>query len=271
MRKSRLSVVTYPISSAKIGSDFWGFRIAVISDLHNCSVGEDNTLLVDTMADLAPDCILLAGDMITEEKRRGKVCEDKAMDLLGKLAAIAPVYYGMGNHEQRWKDRDLPQRRAFDGFCDDLRRMGITLLDNRSVRLRKGDAEIRVTGLALPNTFYNKKKIVHLRAEQIDKLVGGTDDSCYQLLLAHTPQFFAAYETWGADMTLVGHYHGGVIRLPWLGGVISTNFRLFPKYDHGRYQRGGREMIVTSGLGCHTIPVRLNNPPELVIMEFVGE
>lgn len=269
--KNHLSVVSYPICSAKIPEAFRGFRAAVLSDLHNCMVGEKNELLLEAVRNLRPDVILLTGDMITEEKFGNKVYEDVALALISELAKIAPVYYGMGNHEQRWKERCVPDRRTFTDFCRELEIMGVRIMDNRSVLLTRAGEQIRITGLALPNRYYNKKKRVHLSAEEIRSLVGSRDEEHFQILLAHTPQFYEAYRNWGADVALAGHYHGGVIRIPGLGGLISTNFRLFPKYDHGRYREEGGEMIVTSGLGCHTIPVRLNNPPEVVMLEFMEE
>ena len=86
----------------------------------------------------------------------------------------------------------------------------------------------------------------------------------YTVLLAHNPDYFERYREWGADLVLSGHVHGGVMRLPFFGGVIGTNFRLFPKYDGGLFREDGATMIVSRGLGAHTIPLRIWNPAELV-------
>ena len=274
MRKKPLIITNYPIVSNKIPKAFHGFRIAVMSDLHDCCIGCENEILLEQVRIQSPDAILLAGDMITEEKMgNGRVHQENAAHLLQELASIAPTYYGMGNHEQRWKEipRENIERESFDSWMRRLESWGITLLDNRSVIFHKGEGRIRITGLALPNRYFTKKKIVRLSREEIENFVGPADTAHFQILMGHTPQFYDAYMNWGADLALAGHYHGGVVRLPVLGGVISTNFRPFPKYDYGAYPRGQQSMIVSSGLGCHTIPIRVNNPPELILMELKGE
>ena len=100
------------------------------------------------------------------------------------------------------------------------------------------------------------------------KRLGKADKDAFSLLLAHNPVWFEDYAAWGADLTLSGHVHGGVVRLPFLGGVLSTSFRLFPKYDGGYFTKEGKHMIISRGLGAHTIPLRLFNPAELVVIEL---
>ncbi|MDD6211694.1 MAG: metallophosphoesterase [Clostridiales bacterium] len=272
MEKNKLKTVSYQVKSPELPKSFHGFRVGVLSDLHNCRLGEANRYLLDLCRKEKPDCFFLAGDWITEEKlKKQSVHFQEALDVLEQMIEIAPVYYGMGNHEQRWKEKGEGFQLSFEEYRNHLEALGVVLLDNQSCLIHRGESSLRITGLALPNTYYSKTKRVTLTAEEITSLTGPADKEHFQILLAHTPQFYSAYMNWGADLALAGHYHGGVIRIPGLGGLISTNFRLFPRYDHGRYEKDGREMIVTSGLGCHTIPVRWNNPPEMVILEFVGE
>ena len=122
---------------------------------------------------------------------------------------------------------------------------------------------IRITGLSLPSRYFGVRhktldtQIVHL-------LVKAPDPDHFQILLAHSPTHHAAYDAWGADLTISGHYHGGQVRLPLIGGVISTGWTLFPKYDMGMYALKNGKLIVSAGLGTHTIPLRINNPPEAV-------
>lgn len=87
-------------------------------------------------------------------------------------------------------------------------------------------------------------------------------------MIAHNPEYFEAYAGWGADLTVSGHVHGGVMRLPFLGGVISPRLTLFPKYDGGMFERNGRFMVVSRGLGTHTLPIRIFNPGELIMIEL---
>lgn len=139
---------------------------------------------------------------------------------------------------------------------------------NKSNKDNKGMG-IRLIGLDLPPIYYRKKKITGLDALAVEGMVGAADRERFNVLLAHSPQYFEAYSEWGADLTLSGHFHGGIIRLPLLGGVISPYLRLFPKYDKGIYRsgRGEGRMVLAAGLGTHTFP-RINNPAELVLLTF---
>ena len=92
----------------------------------------------------------------------------------------------------------------------------------------------------------------------------------YQILLAHHPGYMKEYLAYGADLILGGHYHGCVVQLPGIGGVISTNFTLFPKYSGGIYQEGEQTAVVSRGLGTHSVPLRLWNWPELIVLELSG-
>ena len=262
----------YTVSRGKVPASFDGFRIAVIADLHDCTIGGDHSPLLQQLERQAPDLILLAGDMITETGRAPEHVQYRnAAHLLRQLPAIAPVWCGLGNHEKRWQEFAGEESLSFADWRSATEKWGIRWLENESAELVRGEDRLRVTGLSLPRRFYNKRKKVILTPAEIETLVGRADREAYQILLAHTPAFTESYMAWGAGLALAGHYHGGVVRLPFLGGVISTNFRLFPKYDCGCYPFPSGEMVVTAGLGCHTIPVRLWNPPELILLTLRSE
>lgn len=87
-------------------------------------------------------------------------------------------------------------------------------------------------------------------------------------MIAHNPEYFPAYAEWGADLVLSGHVHGGLMRLPFLGGVIAPSMKLFPKYDGGVFEEHGSTMILSRGLGTHTLPIRIFNPGELVVIRL---
>ena len=89
------------------------------------------------------------------------------------------------------------------------------------------------------------------------------DRSKCNILIAHNPDYFEEYAKWGADLVLSGHVHGGIMRLPFLGGVIAPSYKLFPKYDGGVFHIGKSTMLLGRGMGSHTIPFRFFNPGEL--------
>jgi len=103
----------------------------------------------------------------------------------------------------------------------------------------------------------------------LEQLLGEADEEAYQILLAHNPAYFENYAAWGADLSLAGHVHGGIVRIPFLNkGVLSPSIQLFPKYDGGIYSIEKKTMLVSCGLGSHTIPFRLFNPGELWVLDF---
>ena len=124
-----------------------------------------------------------------------------------------------------------------------------------------------ISGLLPPYQYYKKGGKDFLKSEEIEVLLGKTSKNQFQVLLAHTPKYGDSYLEWGSDVTFSGHYHGGMVQLPFLGGVISPDFRIFPKYCKGHFQEGDRHLIVSGGLGEHTIPLRIFNPRELIMVE----
>ena len=214
-----------------------------------------------------PDGILIAGDMVVEKtlKNRARIGYRKAENLITILASQYPVYYENGNHESRWKRNKDRHSEKFMDYRKRLAAAGVHFLENESLRIGK----LRITGLELPNDYFHKKiRIPKLSAKGIESMTGSADPDCFNILLAHSPQFFKAYMDWGADLVLAGHFHGGMVRFPVFGGAVSTYFRPFPRYDHGVFRYGDQRMIVSAGLGMHSIPIRINNPEELVIIEL---
>ena len=106
-------------------------------------------------------------------------------------------------------------------------------------------------------------------AEYLTKILGEPRADACQILIAHNPLYFEEYAAWGADVVVSGHVHGGIMRLPLLGGVLSPNLSLFPKYDGGRFELGKSSLLLSRGLGTHTVPLRIFNPGELVVVEIV--
>ena len=108
--------------------------------------------------------------------------------------------------------------------------------------------------------------------EYLKTLLGQPSEENYTILIAHNPDYFPKYAEWGADLVLAGHVHGGMVRVPFWGkGVVSPNVRLFPKYDGGEFTIGKSRMLLSRGLGMHTIPIRLFNPGEILEVELMPD
>lgn len=242
-------------------------RAVVLADLHNKKYGKDNEILLDAIRAAKPDFILIAGDLLTAKKG---ATLDTALQLLEKLTAEYPVYYGNGNHEHRLKlypgvYGDMAKR-----YAEGLKKAGVCLLVNEHAKLPQYG--MTIYGSEIDKLYYQRFQVQSMDAEYLEKLLGGVDRSSYSILIAHNPDYFPGYAAWGADLVLAGHVHGGIVRIPFWGkGVASPNVRFFPKYDGGKFEEDDSVMLVSRGLGIHTIPFRLFNPGELLVLDFKTE
>ena len=255
--------VTYTFSSPKLKKDV---KFVFLSDLHNNSYGPGNERLIDAIDREVPDFILVGGDMINAKKASSEDYGQKmdhAVQLLRDLSARYTIYHAMGNHEDRAKNRPERYGKLFAEYVSKLPM--VHFLDNDSTLL--DEYGIRLSGLSLPKRYYLHFNKVQPSVKEIAESIGSADSHRFEILLAHHPDYFPAYEKYGADLTLSGHVHGGIVRLPLLGGVISPSLRLFPKYDSGLFTGEDQEkhMVISRGLGVHSIKVRLLNPGELTV------
>lgn len=257
----RLIIRSYEIKNDRIKEDF---SFVFLSDLHSKSFGKDNERLIKKIDDLAPDAVLIGGDMYTAAfSDKGEV----AGKLIRRLCGKYPVIHANGNHEQ--KTRLLPDdfENIYSDYTEKLRSLGVTYIENGSTDLE--DKNIRIYGLELPFRYYRKLGREFPGTDVIKECIGEADKDRFVLLLAHNPQYFDDYASWGADLTMSGHVHGGLVRLPLLGGVLSPNYRFFPKYSGGRYDIGDSTMVLSCGLGTHHIPLRIFNPAELTYVRCI--
>ena len=126
--------------------------------------------------------------------------------------------------------------------------------------------------------YYERFGVRPMDPGYLKTILGEPDERYYNILLGHNPDYADRYAQWGADLSLSGHVHGGIARIPlyregkWrLCGVLSPNIRFFPKYDCGSFSFGDRTVLVSRGLGMHTIPIRFLNPGELMVLNLVPE
>lgn len=236
-------------------------RIIFLSDLHGKRYGKGNNRLIEAVKRERPDYIFSGGDMLV----RGRESTDKtAAELLAALGEIAPVFCANGNHEQALKERPDLYHERYNFYKEELEKRGVTILENSSVDLEKGGVLMTVTGLEIPVSYYGHFGERPLSVRDIKKRVQEPSPRRYQILLAHNPVYMDQYAKWGADLTLSGHLHGGIIRIPGIGGLITPQARLFPRYSGDLYQKGKRCGIVSRGLGTHTVNLRFLNMAEVV-------
>lgn len=259
-------VTKYRICSQKLNGIKREKKIIFLSDLHNRMYGEENERLLESIRNQHPDLILIGGDMMV---RKDGNSYDKTVHFLAKLPGICPVYCANGNHEQKLKELPDKYEQSYEEYKKALTASGIHMLENASETVKLEEVPVKLSGLEIPLGAYARFGRKELSLKEITDRIGEHGDD-YQILLAHHPGYMKEYLAYGADLILGGHYHGCVVQLPWIGGVISTNFTLFPKYSGGIYQEGEQTAVVSRGLGTHSVPLRLWNWPELIVLELSG-
>lgn len=264
-------VTRYQLVSSKIsGENTWIF----LSDLHNQVYGKNNEKLIAAVEKEKPDLILIGGDMLVGKNGHSY---EPALACIEKLVNIAPVYCANGNHEERLKLKPEKYDQSYALYRERLVKLGVHMLENDSVILENDSQnekgtdskdKIRLTGLEIPLECYTHLKRKEMPEGAIEERIGMPDSDAFQVLLAHNPSYMDEYLDWGADLILSGHLHGGMVRLPGVGGVIGPDFVVFPKYSGEMQKVGDQTVIVSKGLGTHTIHIRLFNPAEIVVIEM---
>lgn len=260
-------ITHYDIVSEKLNNLKEKRKIIFLTDLHNNSYGKDNNKLLDAVRSQKPDLILVGGDMLVGKPEAStKVAED----FVSKLTEICPVYYANGNHEQRMKIYPEKFGTKYQEYKSIVEKSGVQFLENEHIDMMFETLPVQIHGLEIPREGYKKFRKTFVSLDQIEECIGKADVSKYQILLAHNPIYADTYLEWGADLVLSGHLHGGIVRLPGLGGVITPQFRLFPKYSGELTVKDGKSVVVSKGLGTHTIKIRFLNPAEMIVLHLQG-
>lgn len=228
---------------------FDGLRIVELADLHGRVFGRGSRRLLAAVRRAEPDLICIDGDLFDERT-------DLAMlpPLLRGLCAIAPVYYVTGNHEWR-----VPGLR---GILAQMRACGVTVLQDDWRVLRRGEDALIVAGTDDPCGPAERKT----PAELIADIRAEAGEAAFLLLLAHRNDQLPQWSALGVQAVLAGHCHGGVVRLPFVGGLFGTDRRLFPAWDAGLYRQGETALYVSRGLGYTNVHFRLFNRPEVAVI-----
>ena len=245
----RFKVSRYHLKTSKIERNL---KIIVLADLHDKQYGTDNVQLLNVIQDENPDLIILAGDMVTADKNTSHF---KTFLFIRTLSLKYPVYYGFGNHENKMKSS--------------IEDTGAIILDNKGLFIEENS--IHLIGLNLDKKYFAKGKYVAMEKNYLNEKLPPSQPDLFQILIAHNPIYFKEYQKWGADLSVSGHVHGGTIRLFNKLAFISPSFHLFPKYHGGLYEENGCKMLVSRGLGMHTIPIRIFNPADLLVLQLEAE
>lgn len=251
------------VSSPKIKKEY---TLVFLTDLHDKEFEPGNERLIHAIKYIRPDFVLIGGDtMVTKE---GKAKLDVTKRLLGGLAGLAPIYYANGNHEQRMAGQRNIYGDMYDQLLSLFKEYGVHYLSNTTETV---GADLSINGLNIEWSYYKNVMPNQMKKTYLDTCLGKPNPQRFQILLAHSPMFFSAYCEWGADLVLAGHFHGGTIRIPKLGGLMTPQYQFFFPYCAGTFEEKGKKMIVGRGLGTHSVNLRLGNKPQLVVVRLVPE
>lgn len=282
---SALTISDYEVCSERLPEEADGTNFVLIADLHSNQFGQNNMDLIQKIDALTPDFIIVAGDLFIGRE----YSFDIAYDLLQKLSRNYTIYYSYGNHEQKVEEyekklksgidikksnnvdgkKDLREIKSFEEFMKKVRALGVHVLTNEAmIRTTRGSRNLRIFGGIIDLDYFKRFRRPPMTCDYLNTCFGLGNQKDYQILIAHNPMYFDTYAEWGADLVLSGHVHGGMVRIPLVGGVISPQMEIFPKYDAGAFTKKTdtheATMIVSRGLGIHTLKIRLFNRPELV-------
>lgn len=256
------------IRTDKFSPDMPEIRAVFLSDLHSKEYGRNNEELVASIRAEKPDLILIGGDMLVGKP---DTSSEKAAAFVEQLPKIAPVWYASGNHEQRMREDRESYGDAYQSYQSRLERAGVRFLSDQNEEITCRGGRLRIAGLEVPQECYGRTSRYELTEEEITRHIGVPDGEIFQILMAHPPEYTDVYRSWGADLILSGHLHGGIVRIPFLGAVFTPQLRLFPKYSGGFYREGDTHIVVSKGLGTHTVNIRLFNPAELIVIHMEGQ
>ena len=256
-----IQVSRYKVKSDKIPLAFNSFKIVQVSDLHSKNFGKSNSDLIKKIEKEKPDIVVMTGDMINTKDDNF----DVFLDFAASISKRYDTYYIVGNHEQ-----SLPKDK-FSLLINRLGQAGTKVLDNNFIKIDKGNDSINLYGMWFNLRYYkdnnsNYAKDINFSEETMESILGSSNKNDYNILLTHNPLYFETYSNWGVDLTLSGHIHGGMIRVPFLGGLLSPERKFFPKYDSGKYELNNKVLIVNRGLGNGDFGIRVLNNPDISVI-----
>jgi len=246
-----ISITNIDFTNSKVPHNFNDYKILQVSDLHNKEFGKNQNKLVELTKEINPNIIVVTGDLI--DSRRTNI--DIGVNYMSQAAKIAPTYYIPGNHESRIDEYDKLEKM--------LSKEGVKILSNDSENIKINNQELTLLGME-DISFINSENRKKEFSSILSNLKNKSNDHL-TILLSHRPDLIDIYAKQNIDLVFTGHAHGGQIRLPFIGGLLSPGQGFLPKYTSGVYEKDNTKMIVNRGLGNSLFPLRIFNRPELIV------
>jgi len=238
-------VRTLEVWSERLPPAFDGYKLLHVSDLHIDGRPLLTEKLRQLLPNLAADVCLVTGDYRFDDEGTCEHIYPEIRKLLPSLARRDGVFAILGNHD-------------VSEIAFALNDMGIRMLVNESVEIRRGNESIWIVGVDDPFDY------------QCDDLAGALADvpaQGFKLLLAHAPELYESASELGIDLYLCGHTHAGQIRFP-IVGSIRNNTSCPKEYAYGFWRHGSMQGYTSAGAGSSGLPIRYNCPPEVTLIEL---
>lgn len=226
-----------------------------ITDLHLERWTKRETAVLQTIAELSPDIIVISGDYVNTSYNTDPITHSQVHDFLSQLEAPYGVYACLGSPpvDLRWEIAPI--------FAD----LNIKLMRHEWEYVDMGNGrQLSILGMDCTH---------HLPTDQarLARLVSSAPRNVPQLLLYHSPELMPQASEWGVDLYLCGHTHGGQVRLPGIGPLLTSS-QLGRQYVMGLYKEARTHLYITRGLGLEgtSAPrVRFMCPPELTLVTLM--
>lgn len=254
----RVFITEYTFSHSDVPSAFDGCKFMVLSDLHEADFDDQ---IIRHIKNTKPEFLLMLGDMVQLPETKAQ----KALEIAKESISMGvPVYAVSGNHER--------QGGRYDEIVDEFWAEDIYLLENGSVKFEKNGGSIFLVGIKDPrHDIVTEQKMNVIRGNIEYEL---SKEDLFTILLSHRADLYPGIKDTGVDLILSGHLHGGIIRLPFIGGLIGKEEEgdILPKYEYGVVKEGNSATMIVSG-GCDKNPEkrRFFNPPEVLLITLKGE
>ncbi|MFJ5767756.1 metallophosphoesterase [Lysinibacillus sp. NPDC093210] len=244
-----LVVSKHVYESEKVPVSFDGLRIVQISDLHDALFGNNQQKLIAKVKATNPDYIFITGDVIDSNRFN----LEQSLQAVRGLVELADVYYVLGNHEVATN--------KVSEIYEALSSLGVHVMANESTVLERDGERLAIVGIEDPLMGRSTE-------EMLDMATAYVPEDMLKLLLAHRPEVFSTYVNQEIDLVFSGHAHGGQVRIPGIGGLVAPGQGLFPKFTAGVYEEGSTKMVVSRGLGNSSVPFRVFNLPEIIVLDL---
>lgn len=248
-------ITTYNLDTDKIDGEY---KIALLSDLHNSEFGENNGELIQAVEQANPDIIVMCGDMVLQDDPDVSV----VLNLCEQLKETADIYYILGNHEGVLIYQEGGLEVPLDGYLYD---MGVTVCYPGEYVIQDGENKISLFSASMNEDTYKADTVLQSEFQNF------AQEDCFKIVASHFPNtIYDLLANEDFDLGVAGHFHGGQVIVPGIGGLYHKDTGFFPEYYGGMYDLEKAKLVVTRGLGNSSVVPRINNKPELVLIDING-